>query len=217
MTYAHQKWTSPVVAPFTERNIQAPFFSADGKKLYFQMSHPEGYGSLDIWYVEKQDTAWSEKMNPGQPPNSERMESQPSATNTGTLYYTGFYEKGLMNRGIYRCTYRGNTYEKPELLPEPINSAYLDYTPFISPDERFLLFASTRPSEDENDIRIYVSFRNRDDSWTEPQNLNDIMGFDQPSRFPCLTPDGKFIIFQSGNHYYWVSSKILDQCRGKTR
>lgn len=205
----NESWTKPVIAPFSQGNLQAPVFSPDGKRLYFQMSHKTGFGSLDIWYIEKKDSNWGEKVNTG-PPNSPQLESQPSFTKDGTMYYTGSYSKGHLNRGIYRCAYKNNKYGTPELLPESINSEFLDYTPFISPDERFLLFASTRPSKSESDIRLYVTFRNNDGSWTTPGNLNRVMGFDKASKFPCLTPDGKCIIFQSGNEYYWVSSKILE-------
>ena len=208
----NNRWFESEMAPFSEGNIQAPIFSINGKQLFFQMSDPEGYGSLDIWYVERADTGWSIKKNIGSPPNSDQIESQPSFTKNGTIYFTGYYEKGLLNRGIYKSRYINNKYEKPQLLPGPINTKYLDYTPFISPDENYLLFSSTRPSSDEEDIRIFISFRNRDDSWTVPKNLNDAMDFDQPSRFPYLTPDGKFIIFQSNENYYWVSSKIIYKC-----
>lgn len=211
--YENNSWTSPSVAFFSEGNIQGPCFSPDGNRIYYQVSRDGGYGSLDIWYVERVDTGWSSSQNIGLPVNSPKIESQPSLTSDGTIYFTGELEGVVMNRGIYKSRYVNGSYENPELLPESINTPHLDYTPFISPDESFLLFSSTRPSDDENNIRIYISFHNPDDSWEEPKNLNDAMGFDQPSRFPSLTPDGKFVIFQSGGKYYWVSSKIIDKCR----
>ncbi|MBN2410702.1 PD40 domain-containing protein [candidate division KSB1 bacterium] len=213
MTYENNKWSAPESAPFSERNIQAPCWSPDGRKLWFQMSRAEGYGSLDLWTVTKTDTGWSEKQNAGSPPNSPSLESQPSLTKSGTIYFTGIYEQGFMQRGIYRCEYQNGAYAGPELLPEQINTPYLDYTPFIAPDESFLLFASTRPDTLESSIRLYVSFHTDKDTWTEPVNLNDAMEFDQASRFPCLTPDGKFIIFQSGRGFYWLSSDIIEKCR----
>ena len=213
MTYDNNGWSTPQVAPFSERNIQAPCWSPDGKQLWFQMSHADGFGSLDLWSVSKTDTGWSDKRNPGSPPNSPSLESQPSLTSSGALYYTGVYKEGFMNRGIYRCEYQNGAYAAPELLPEQINTSYLDYTPFIAPDESFLLFASTRPDTLESNIRLYVSFHPDKDTWTEPVNLNEVMGFDKACRFPCLTPDGKYIIFQSGRDYYWVSSEIIEKCR----
>ncbi len=211
--YENNSWISSLEASFSENNIQAPCFSPDGNRIYYQVSLNGGYGSLDIWYVERIDTGWSHPQNIGLPINSSKLESQPSLTNDGTIYFTGELEGVMFNRGIYNSRYVKGRYERPELLPGSINTQYLDYTPFISPNESYLLFSSTRPSMEESNIRIYASFHNHDDSWTEPKNLNDAMNFNQPSRFPYLTPDGKFIIFQSGENYYWVSSKILDTCK----
>lgn len=208
------EWTAPAAASFSSGNIQAPVFSVAGNRIYFQKSDPGGYGSLDIWYVEKTANAWGKKVNLGRPPNSDRLESQPSLTRDGTIYFTGHLGGALMNRGIFRSRYREDRYEEPVPLPPLINSHWVDYTPFIAPDESFLLFSSSRPSPDEKDIRIHVSFRDENDLWTEPLNLSRVMGFDRPCRFPCLTPDGKYIIFLSGDGFYWVSAEILAKGRG---
>ncbi|MBN2008780.1 PD40 domain-containing protein [candidate division KSB1 bacterium] len=209
----NNKWSKPAIAAFSEGNIQASVFLPQSDKLFFQLSHPDGYGNVDIWYVQKNDTAWSHKRNMGHPPNSVNMESQPTFTKNGTIYFTGYCQDVAWNRGIFRSRCNDNTYDLPELLPTPINTTAIDYTSFIAPDESFLLFASTRLGVDENDMRIYISFRQGDNSWSEPRNLNNIMAFDRPSRFPCLTPDGEFIVFQSEGAYYWVSSKIIGACR----
>jgi Tol biopolymer transport system component len=211
--YENGKWGKPSVAAFSERNLQAPIFSPDGTKMYFQLSRPGGFGALDIWYIEKKGSTWSQKKNLPSPPNSMEIESQPSFTEDGTMYYTGKYEKGHLNRGIYRSKFKNGKFQTPELLPISINSELLDYTPFISPDESFLLFGSTRPTKSESDIKLYVSFRNEDGTWKEPVNLNQIMGFNQAGRFPYVTPDGKYIIFQSNREYYWVSIQILEKAR----
>ena len=199
----------PAVTSFSRYIIQAPFYHAASGKLYFQMAGPGSYGGIDIWSVTRNDSSWGPAVNAGSPPNSDRLESQPSLTTDGTLYYTGFYDKAEWDRGIYRCKLGDKGYRPPELLPETINSPHIDYAPWIAPDESFLLFASTRPGNDEADIRLYVSFHHKDDTWSDPVNLNRAMGFDHPSRFPALTPDGKFMTFMSEDKYYWVSSDIM--------
>ena len=211
--FVNNAWTPAAIAPFSNGNIQAPFFAPGGEKLYFQYSSNRGMRELDIWFIEKKNGTWGEKHQLPSPPNSEKMETQPSLTKDGTLYFGGFYEQTTWNRGIYRSRQVDSVYQEPELLPKIINSPYADYTPFIAPDESFLLFSSTRPTDDEKDIRLYVSFHDSSDTWSVPVNINEKMNFDKPSRFPSLTPDGQFIVFLSGGEYYWVSSKILDQCR----
>lgn len=213
MEYVDHQWSSPQIAPFSEGNIQAACFSQDGSKLFFQLYDSTGYGDLDMWFVEKIDSAWSPKINIGSSPNSSKMESQPSVAKNGTVYFTGSLDNVTWNRGIYRSEYQNGKYLPPEVLPPSINTEFIDYTPFIAPDESFLLFASTRPTHDEEDIRIYVSFRKKNNTRSEPVNLNEVMDFNQPSRFPSLTPDGKFMIFLSKGEYYWVSSEVIEKCR----
>ena len=160
----------------------------------------------DIWMMERRADGWGEPVNPGTSVNSAQEERSASAARNGNLYFASGYD-------IYRCVFRDGRYMPREKLGEGINTEYYELACLIAPDESFLLFSSTRPDLSEENIRIYVSFHNKDDSWTKPINLNDLMNFDKPSRFPCLTPNEKFIIFQSGNDYYWVSRRILDECR----
>jgi len=206
-------WSEPEPIDFSEGNIQAVHYSNVQQRMYFQLSHIKGFGSLDIWYVDKSDSGWSEKKNPGNPPNSMKLESQPSLSQTNNLYFTGYDEGSGLQRGIYKSAFKDDRYQLPERLPAPINTQFIYYMPFISPDECFLLFASSRPSMDENSIRIYISFKIGEDSWSEPVNLNKLIEFDQPSRFPCLTPDAQFIVFLSNNQYWQVTAKIIDIAR----
>ena len=206
-------WTDPQVAQFSEGNIQAPFYDISKHRLLFQLSDPEGLGSLDIWYVENRNSGWSIKRNLGSPPNSKNLESQPSVARNCNLYFTGHYKDGCLQRGIYCSTYKNGRYMKPELLPETINTPSIDYMPFISPNEDFLLFASSRPSFNEDSLRIFVSLKTSDGSWSTPVNLNNIVGYNETSRFPCMTPDGRHIIFLSNNMYWKMPVEILNKAK----
>ena len=211
--YENGIWTAPEVAAFSERNAQSPFYHCDGKSLFYQVSHEGGYGSLDIWYVTKSDTGWSRPFNVGPPVNTMRLESQPSLTESGTLYYSGTLEGSGFDRGIYRSRWTDGKYEQPELLPKPINTEYIDTYPFIAKDESYLLFCSSRPSVKEEHFRIYITFRDKDDSWSEPINLSEKLGIEQ-SRYPSVSPNGRFLFYQSDDDIYWVDSQILSTLKG---
>jgi len=213
MKNANGVWSAPETAPFSQGNINAPSFSPDGSRLYFQAARPEGFGSLDIWYVEKTETGWSSPVNAGQPVNSEKLESQPSVAENGNLYFTGYLENVALGRGIYVAKFTNGGYTEPEILGDAINTEGIEYTPFIAPDESCLLFASSRPGTKEKDLRIYVSFHNNDKSWANPVNINEYMGFDAPSRFPYISPDGKYLFFYSSGNIYWIDSKIIEFCK----
>jgi len=219
MKYENNSWTSPMEAPFSENNSQAPCFSTDGKRIYYQVSRNDGYGSLDIWYVERVKGGWSEPKNLGIPVNSQKLESQPSFTKDGTIYFTGELNGAMANRGIYRARYVNGKYLTPKLLGDSINTKYLEIYPFISPDESYLLFCSTRPSMEEKDRRIYIVFRTNEGNWSKPINLNKQINFDYQSAFPYVSPDGKYLFFTSydeiknKSNIFWISSAIIEQLR----
>jgi Tol biopolymer transport system component len=207
--YENGEWTKPRPASFSNK-AQAANFSPDGNRLYYESIQPGGWGSVDIWYVERSGSGWSPPKNIGAPVNSSKLKSQPSFTKDGTIYFSGTLEGAMFNRGIYRSKFTNGKYQRPELLPEQINTKYLDIYPFIALDESYLLFCSTRPSMEEKDRRIYISFRSEDDSWSEPINLNKKINFDVQSAFPYVTPDGKYLFF-AGRGIRWMSSKIIEK------
>ena len=127
------------------------------------------------------------------------------------------------NMGIYVSEYNGGNgdssanggnYSEPCPLPVEINSKYHDLTPFISPDERFMIFSSNRPGA-IGDFDLYISHRNKDNRnngdsiWTTPQNLGPKINTSDSERFPGMSPDGKFLFFTRGSDVYWVEADFL--------
>lgn len=214
-----KQWSEPNEISLSKQYICLfPLISPDDKRLYFASGNiPNGNGGVDLWYVEKSDSLYSEPINIGSPINTNRIETQPSITKLGTIYYTSYVVGKRWNRGISRSIYENGKYLTPEILGQSINivdSNAIDYTPFIASDESFLLFCSNRENLTKEECRIYVSFRDSTDSWSEPINVNEIMGFDFDSRNPYVSPDAKFIFFCSGENIYWVSSRIIDEIKG---
>lgn len=196
-------WSEVAPVPLQGRGVQAPAFSADGTRLYYQAVMEGGQGSVDIWWVERTERGWGAPVNAGPAVNADVLQSQPCLTADGTLYYTGTLEGAGFNRGIYRSRLLEGEYGPPELLDRRINSPYIDYCPWIAPDERYLLFASSRPRREEP-LYLYVCFRRADGSWSEPENIHRALGFEEPARFPSVSPDGHFLFFISGDAAYWV-------------
>ncbi len=209
----NQSWTEPQTATFSERNIQSPIFSNDGRRIYFQMSKETGYGSVDIWFVEKTNDGWSIAKNLGSPPNSEGKESQPSLTSEGDIYFIGPLEGVAWEQGIYYSRLENDNYIDPILLKEPINTEYIEAYPFIAPDESFLLFSSSRPSTNENELKLFISFRNKDGSWKEPINLSEKLGLKSAVRFGCISPDKKYLFYLMDNNIYWIDVKIIEELK----
>jgi len=89
-------------------------------------------------------------------------------------------------------------------------TSILNYTPFIAPDESYLLFCSNRQNPEKELCHIYVSFKNKNGDWGNPVDLSLKMNFARSSKFPYISPDDKFLFFSSGKIIYWIDSKILD-------
>jgi len=202
-TYRDGVWSEPSAMELDVAGVQAPCFSPDGSRLYFQGARADGYGSLDIWYLPREDGGWGDPINLGPPVNTATMQSQPCITAGQVLYFTGGLEGVGFDRGIYRARPALEGQAEPELLDPRINTEFIDYCPWVAPDESYLLFASSRPSLKE-ELYLFVSFQSANAEWSEPVRIHDAIAFPSPARFPSVSPDGRFLFFLSGGEIYWV-------------
>jgi subtilisin family serine protease len=201
MQYSEGQWGESEFADFSNiPDSGEAAFSPDGNMVFFSApGRPVGdeeRGKLDIWKVERTAEGWGNPENLGSPINTPNHEGQVSVTAKGTLYYKGYWEGGKNNYGIYRSRMVEGRYSEPELLPDVVNSTDLDWTPFVSPDESYLLFSSLR-SGGFGSGDIYVSFRSADDSWTPAINLGSNINGKGNERYPCVSPDGRYLFFVS--------------------
>jgi len=208
----NNKWTAPEISPYGN----GPVFSPDGKRLYFNSKEEKG----TISYIEKEGNKWSDPKNLGLIARFPDLKFayNLSFTDNGTLYFLGYAEELVtMNKyGIYRSELIDGVYAKPELLPSNINSeeGLLNWTPFIAPDESYLLFSSSRNTSETDYGDIYDSEGN----WTDPVNLGSQINSERQERFPSVSPDGKYLFFTrwivSGNEdVMWVSTRIIDDLK----
>jgi Tol biopolymer transport system component len=214
------RWTAPEI--LADDNM--PILSPDGKRLYYG-SKKEGE---DLYYVEKQGNGWSEPKSAGLVSRfpEVRFAYYPSIASNGTLYFMGYLEGQWINLGIYRSELNNGEYAKPEALPPSINTlkGIRNWTPFIAPDESYLLFCSTRglPASDQGDL--YICFRQPDGSWTDPASLGEPINSNEMERFPAVSPDGKYLFFTRDTNMpgyvydedvYWVSAGIIGKLKAK--
>ena len=209
-------WTAPEISPYGSM----PFFSPDGKRIYFAGKEDGD----DPCYVEKQVNSWSEPKSIGLITRFPELKNVffPSIANNGTIYFMGHAEGLWLNIGIYRAELINGEYTKPELLPPGINApgGMRNWAPFIAPDESYLIFCSTRglPEYDQGDL--HICFRQPDGSWTEPVNMGASINTSEMERFSSLSPDGKYLFFTRDTpgfdeDVYWVSTGIIEKLRGE--
>ncbi|MBU2554239.1 MAG: hypothetical protein KKF98_07235 [Bacteroidetes bacterium] len=215
-------WHAPTISP----NISGPAFSPDGNRLYFLPFGEKNGEKNGPYYVEREGYQWSRPVCMDLIKNFPEIKYayNYSVTSNGTFYFIGHAESvGSMNDfGIYRMELNNDEYSKPELLPANINmgDGLLNWTPFIAPDESYLLFSSNRLSPETDMGDIYISFRDSEGNWTDPVNLGDEVNSDRQERFPSVSPDGKYLFFtrwvvRGNEDVLWVSADIIEKLRKK--
>jgi len=215
-------WSPPQTASFSGyHSDDFPFMSPDGNRIYFCSNRPfPGKNKAkhhDIWFVERSDTGWSHASLLGYPFTEATQTRQPSVAYNGTIYFLGYHEGVQRDYGIYRSSVAYGYYTKPELLNESINTKYPDWCPYIAPDESYLIFSSKRPGG-YGGFDLYVSYRRKNGSWIEPQNLGSDVNLKYHERFPGVSPDGKHLFFTRPNgdnngDIYWVDARVLDELK----
>lgn len=211
------RWTAPDSTPYGS----GPVFSPDGKQLYFN-SKEEGNFPC---FVQKQGKNWSVPKSVGLIARFPELKFayNLSITRNGALYFLGYAAGQRNNYGIYRAELINGEYTKPELLPPSINTpgdTIVNWTPFIAPDESYLLFCRRRmaPTDDYGDL--YICFRQPNGSWTDAVGLGATINTDQGERFPAVSPDGKYLFFTRDTpgydeDVYWVSAGIIGKLKAK--
>jgi WD40 repeat protein len=201
------KWSMPRIAEFSGvfSDTQG-CFSPDGKKFFFGSDRPietngKKISDLDLWYVEKNNSHWSKPVRLNSLINTDKLEMQPTIAANGNLYYVGHFEEGQNNFGIYRSKYQNGEYLKPELLGSNINSKEFQWTPYIAPDESYLLFSGIR-SGGYGVGDIYISLRTDDGSFGKPINLGPKINTKYNERFPYISLDKKYLFFGSTKSEY---------------
>jgi hypothetical protein len=153
---------------------------------------------------ERQNSAWSEPVKLAI--NSTSNDYAGTCTESGILYFTSERDG---SSGIFRSIPVAGEYVTVEKLPSPINRGYSEQYPWIAPDESYLIFASILQGNKD----LYISYRNQDDSWTEPVDLGPSVNTWDDEWNPTVSPDGKYLFFGRGRaidgtnenlDLYWV-------------
>jgi uncharacterized protein (TIGR02145 family) len=227
------RWTAPYVDARFDGRFVLPVFSADGRKAYFSSARPStgavpsSQPDFDIWFVEKQGDDWGEPkcLNLVARYPELRWAGTPtmfSITRNGTLYFMSYAPGTRNNYGINRSELVHGEYAKPELLPRSINlTPFLNWTPFIAPDESYLLFSSNRRDPDHDDGDLYISRRQPDGSWTDPVSLGEPVNSPTQERFPSVSLDGKYLFFtrwtpDHDEDVFWVNAATIPALRSIT-
>jgi hypothetical protein len=227
-------WTEPTLAPFSrEYKDLYPSLSPDGRKLFFASNRPLKQNEktkekkhIRIWESRKMQSGWTEPRSLGSIINFGKYHICPNISEKGTLFYNLVIStKDSSYLDIYESKHIYNTFAKPKSLGLSINSASLDYSPFIAKDESYIIFASRRHGYGKSDL--FISYKKPNGEWSEAINMGPNINTKYDEDFPSVCPDGRFLFFNSNRiaknasaekpkmftYIYWVKADIIEQLK----
>jgi Tol biopolymer transport system component len=219
-------WTTPIVAPFSGVYSDIdPFISPNGQRLYFASIRPVNgvvRGDIDIWYVERTATGWSDPVRAGDEVNSTLDELYPSASADGTLYFASgpLFPQAGKHFDIYSAERSGDGFQPRVALSSAVNTSpsatdpnlqsAWDFNPEISVDGKTLIFTSLRPGYGLGDL--YVSHK-RGGEWSQAENLGPVVNTAADEFHPTLSRNKQELYFvrripRRGDFYVVLTSAI---------
>ena len=214
----HQK-IDKINSFFDEQN---PVVTPDGNKLFFTRSgHPENVAGVvdrgDIWWSEREPSgSWSEPKHLGFNINHVGLNGVVGFSSSGnTIYLLNYNDKnpstgkGMLRSGLAKATWNGTDWNDPDKLNITFFSNRSEYiNGYITPDENVMVLSIesylTFGNED-----LYVTFRQDDGSWTQPQNIGNTVNSNSEEWSPYLASDKKTLYFSSNGHGGFGSRDIF--------
>ncbi len=217
MRIENDQWTKPAEVSFkSSYGTGDATISPDGSKLLFttQESIEGGRKEADenIWYVERKNGGWGKPKPLSSVVNSYPLHWQLSIAANSNLYFGA-------DGDIYVAIPQNGKYSTVKKVSPAINTEHYDSTPFISPDESYLIFS--RYGGDLRYADLFISFKDRKGNWTEAKNMGRRINSDMHELCPNVTADRKYLFFNR-NHgekgdlrIFWVSAKIIDDMKSE--
>jgi tetratricopeptide (TPR) repeat protein len=154
----------------------------------------------DVYIALKNDSVWSHSLKidsllkyTSVPLNNKRHNAAVAFNQSETKLYL------YQDADIYESVLENGKWTKPVRMNDNLNTREQEPSVFISPDEKYLLFVSTR-SGGFGGRDIYLSEKNEKNEWGEAKNLGDIINTPYDDDAPFLTSDGKELYFASKGH-----------------
>lgn len=202
--FVNGKWTGP---ENLIKGYGCPSLSSDDKVMFVQNNKP------DIWYLIRNTTGWSEPRKFWSDPATKHYLQ---LTNAGNCYLS-YDLKGPVHGNISKIIiHQRDTIAQS--LGAPINSLDNGIDFYVSRDESYIIFVS-HPGGVNGDL--YISFRLKNESWSNPEKLNILINSSCWEWGPFVTNDNHYLFFTRGcpndkPSIYWVEiEKEINSLRSK--
>lgn len=230
MRRINNQWTKPYLLDLFNDSCKiwsdGPMFFPGTNTLFFNTPRRKSDSSgswLDsenrIWSAELINGDWSKPLPYNNLINSDIR--QISFTRDSTIYYVDKLQGAWNEIGIFYSRYKHGKYEIPQTMPLEISESFQNWTPFVSPDESYLIYSKCVNHGDFGDL--YITYYDENiKKWSIPQNLGKPINTRAQERFPSVSPDGKFLFFtrwtkDNNQDVYWVKADIISILKLKAK
>ncbi|TNF39914.1 MAG: tetratricopeptide repeat protein [Bacteroidetes bacterium] len=204
-----------------------PSVTGDGQQLIFtrEVRRAAGYGRdynrdrQEDFYISKltKEGYWGTARNAGAPLNTAGNEGAQSISSDGRyMVFTACDRNDGRGRcDLYYSSYDGNRWSPGVNLGPPVNTAYWESQPSISPNGRMLFFVSNRPGG-LGGMDIWYSVLGSDGRWGRPVNPGKAINTEGDEFSPFIYFNGKTLYFSSngresfGGHDIYVTTMNRD-------
>lgn len=205
-------WSTPQPPPFAGNGVEAdPWFTPDGRSLYFISTRPAASPSpdaaaklkdLDIWRVDRNDAgAWGAPARLPEPVNTRGAEWFPRPGADGWLYFGSDRPGGLGATDIWRARQDAAGAWTVENLGAAVNTPGDEYEPLPSPDGKRLIVMA--------DGDLYQTRRTKT-GWSPRTKLGPEINHEGMKIGALFSPSGQSLLFtrdtggpDSGELFVW--------------
>jgi Tol biopolymer transport system component len=209
-----KNWGSPTMTSFSEPEFSEadPFITPDGTLYYISDRKRDAADTIpdfDIWMVHPQENRkWSAPENL-QAVNSDSTEYYVSLADNKNLYFSSNRVGTLGRYDIYVSKFVDGKYTTPENLGAAVNAPVTDHDPFISRDEKLLIFTSKNRKEGFGAGDLYYSEKGDDGKWSVAKNMGKRFNTATYDFCASISRDSKYFFFSSENDIKWIDIKYL--------
>lgn len=207
-TYMELKDVSKVPSELnSDAEESLPLYSPDGRLYFVRTLHDGNIGGKmagqDIWYTQLEDsTHWSSPTNNIDPLNNVFNNGVVGVADSGrTLYLNGTYSnKFEYQLGLSVSKFEEGEWSRPKRIRIKGFNPKSPYLTFHVNDEAGIMVMSYGSKDDPKNEDLYVSFREKDFTWSKPKSLGIELNTDSAEFSPFLSDDGRTLYFSSNGH-----------------
>jgi Tol biopolymer transport system component len=167
-------------------------FSPDGNEFYYTVYSGQD-DSFKIYFTKRNNNAWTAPQEASFSVNRKVLSPFISADGK-RLYFTEFNSASFICK-IYMVERNAEGgWGEPKLLPSPINVA--NDGNYVETADGVGYLDSSRPGSLDSNGDIWCIRRNTDQS-LKAESLGSIVNTKDQDSYPCVAPDGSFLIFSS--------------------